>query len=141
MFFSNRLSLDLYYARFKVCDLFLDTWPYNAGTTASDALMTGLPVLTKIGDSFSSRVCSSILNSLNMNELSVSSLNDYMENAIKIGNDPIYYSNLKEKLLFNLKSNNLLFNTKEFVSSLENSYVEAFARSLVNNTTSNIELF
>jgi predicted O-linked N-acetylglucosamine transferase (SPINDLY family) len=141
LFFSNRLSLELYYARFKVCDLFLDTWPYNAGTTASDALMTGLPVLTKIGNSFSSRMCSSILNSLYMNELSVPSLNDYIETAIRIGSDPIYYSNLKDKLLLNLKYNNPLFNTNEFVSSLENSYVEAFTRSLVNNTTSNIKLF
>ena len=141
LYFSNRLSLELYYARFKVCDLFLDTWPYNAGTTSSDALMTGLPVLTKMGDSFASRICSSILNSLYMQELSTANINDFIDSAIKMGVDPIYYAFIKNKLLSNLKSINPLFNTNEFVSSLEKSYAEAYSRFLVNDTASNIKLF
>jgi predicted O-linked N-acetylglucosamine transferase (SPINDLY family) len=56
LIFGNRIPRDQYLARYRSCDLFLDTAPYNAGTTASDALWAGLPVLTLIGQSFAARV-------------------------------------------------------------------------------------
>ena len=69
LIFGDRIPRSEYLARFKVTDLFLDTRPYNAGTTASDALRMGLPVLTLKGESFNSREASSVLSSLNMPEL------------------------------------------------------------------------
>ena len=61
-----------YLARYRVADLFLDTHPYNAGTTASDALRMGLPVLTCIGSSFPSRMAASLLNAVNLPDLILS---------------------------------------------------------------------
>ena len=67
--FGKRLPKHEYLARYRVADLFLDTHPYNAGTTASDALRMGLPVLTCIGSSFASRMAASVINAVNLPEL------------------------------------------------------------------------
>ena len=69
LIFGERLPMSEYLARYRVADLFLDTLPYNAGTTASDALRMGLPVLTCIGNSFASRVAASVINAVNLPEL------------------------------------------------------------------------
>ena len=67
--FAKRRPAAEYLSSYHVCDLFLDTWPYNAGTTASDALWVGLPVLTMAGKSFASRMAGSILSAIGLKEL------------------------------------------------------------------------
>ena len=77
-----------YLARYRVADLFLDTLPYNAGTTASDALRMGLPVLTCIGNSFASRVAASLLNAVNLPELITTNQEQYESLAIELATKP-----------------------------------------------------
>lgn len=84
LIFAARISYADYLARYKCADLFLDTSPYNAGTTASDALWAGLPVLTIIGQSFPSRMAASLLTAIGLPELITSNLGEYQQLAIEL---------------------------------------------------------
>ena len=121
LIFGKRLSKPEYLGRYKLADLFLDTNPYNAGTTSSDALRMGLPVLTYLGNSFSSRMGSSLLNALNMPELVASSENEYEALAIELANNPKKLKTIKEKLLINLSKGDL-YNSKQFTKNIESAY-------------------
>ena len=88
LIFAGFLPLDEHLARHRLADLFLDTWPYNAHTTASDALWAGLPVLTRTGQSFASRVAASLLTALGLPGLITGSSEDYETLAIALANDP-----------------------------------------------------
>lgn len=125
--FAGRLARDEYLARYRVADLFLDTSPYNAGTTASDALWAGLPVLTFLGRSFSARMCGSLLNAIGLPELVASSQQDYENLAVSIGKDPVKILELKNKLDEN-RLTTKLFNTKLFTQNIELAYVKAYER-------------
>ena len=125
--FVGRLKRDEYLARYRIADLFLDTSPYNAGSTASDALWAGLPVLTFLGQSFSARMCGSILNAIGLPELVAESQQEYEELAISIGNDPARIMALKNKLAEN-RLTSPLFNTKLFTQNLESAYKKAYGR-------------
>jgi predicted O-linked N-acetylglucosamine transferase (SPINDLY family) len=116
--FAERLNRNEYFARFKIADLFLDTYPYNAGTTASDALWSGLPVLTLQGKSFASRIASSLLTAIGLPELIATSIEDYELLAIELGHNFQKISHLKSKLLKN-KSSSELFNTNIFTRKIE----------------------
>ena len=117
-----------YLARYRVVDLFLDTYPYNAGTTASDALWVGVPVLTMAGESFASRVASSILSAVELPELITYSVLDYEQKAIELAKDISKLEKIKEKLKNN-KDNTLLFDTPNFTRNLESAYLEIHSRS------------
>ena len=93
--FADRVSNEEHLSRIKCADLFLDTFNYNAHTTASDALWSGVPVITKQGKSFPARVCSSLLTSLGLEELIVQDNEEYEEKAYKIANNRIYLEELK----------------------------------------------
>lgn len=125
--FVGRLKRDEYIARYRIADLFLDTSPYNAGTTASDALWAGLPVLTFLGKSFSSRMCGSLLNAIGLPELVTSSQQDYERLAISIGRDPDKILELKNKLA-EIRLTTKLFNTKLFTQNIELAYTKAYER-------------
>lgn len=125
--YAGRLPRDEYLARYRVADLFLDTSPYNAGTTASDALWVGLPVLTYLGRSFSARMCGSLLNAIGLPELVTSSQQDYEKLAISIGRDPDKILELKNKLAEN-RLTTQLFNTKLFTQNIELAYTKAYER-------------
>jgi predicted O-linked N-acetylglucosamine transferase (SPINDLY family) len=125
--FAGRLARDEYLARYRVADLFLDTSPYNAGTTASDALWAGLPVLTYLGRSFSARMCGSLLNAIGLPELVASSQQDYESLAISIGRDPAKILELKGKLDEN-RLTTQLFNTKLFTQNIEFAYAKSYER-------------
>jgi predicted O-linked N-acetylglucosamine transferase (SPINDLY family) len=118
---GKRLSKSEYLARYRVADLFLDTQPYNAGTTASDALRMGLPVLTCIGNSFSSRVAASLLNAVNLPELITTTKEEYESLAIELATDPEKLKIIKDKLVSNL-STAPLYDTKLFTKNLESAY-------------------
>ncbi len=116
-----------YLARYKVCDLFLDTFPYNAGTTASDALWAGLPVLTLQGQSFASRVASSLLTAIDLPELITTSQREYEDLAIDLAKNPHKLANLKKKLATN-RNSKPLFDTPLFTKKLEEAYVQIYER-------------
>jgi predicted O-linked N-acetylglucosamine transferase (SPINDLY family) len=121
LFFGGQLSRSKYLARFKLADLFLDTSPYNAGTTASDALRVGLPVLTCMGESFASRMCASILKAANLDELITNSHLEYELLAIDLANNPSKLMKIKNNLINNIASSPL-FKTNEFIKNLELAY-------------------
>ncbi|OZA75412.1 MAG: hypothetical protein B7X71_11620 [Polynucleobacter sp. 39-46-10] len=122
--FAGHLPRAEYLARYKVADLFLDTSPYNAGTTASDALWAGLPVLTFLGKSFSSRMCGSLLNAIGLPELIAPSQDEYEKLAIRLGQNPKELIALKNKLAYN-KLTTPLFDSNSFTKNLESAYMKA----------------
>ena len=117
--FAERVELyEEHLARYKLGDLLLDTFIYNGHTTTIESLFAGLPVITLEGNSFASRVSSSILRSIGFDALIAKTKDEYIDKVI-------FYSKNKNKLnefkkrLFTLKSKNQLFNTKEFVHNFE----------------------
>ena len=110
-----------YLDRLKMADLFLDTFPVTAHTTASDALWVGLPVLTLAGKSIVSRVAGSLLTNINMKELITYNYDDYKNMALKLSNDKKFYNDLRSKLQKERLSSPL-FNTKQYTKDLESIY-------------------
>jgi predicted O-linked N-acetylglucosamine transferase (SPINDLY family) len=129
--FGARLTFDRYMARFGAMDLFLDTWPYNAGTTASDALWAGLPVLTYAGDAFASRMAASLLCGVGQPQMITKSIAEYEERAVKLASSPDELRNLRSELQDG-RDRSLLFDTQKFARSLE----QAFHRMHQNATSS-----
>ncbi|KAB2911501.1 MAG: tetratricopeptide repeat protein [Hyphomicrobiaceae bacterium] len=119
--FTARVSHAEYLARMSLADLFLDTWPYNAGTTASDALRSNLPVLTCAGRSFVARMAGSLLQALGMPELITASANDYESLAVKLATDPAACGPIRSKLAERLPSAQL-FDTARFCRHIETAY-------------------
>lgn len=126
LIFGARLSPNEYLARYQVCDLILDTSPYNSGTTASDALWVGSPVLTLTGESFASRVAASILTALNLPELITNSLGAYQARAIELATDVVKMDVIKKKLASSRVAAPL-FDTSSFTVSLEDAYKQMMA--------------
>ncbi|WP_371819551.1 tetratricopeptide repeat protein [Polynucleobacter sp. JS-JIR-5-A7] len=116
-----------YLASYRLADLFLDTWPYNAGTTGVDALFAGLPILTKEGKSMVSRMVTSALHGIEMPELITSSVTEYQSLAIDLATNPQYLQALKEKLIRN-KSQTLLFDAPTNTRYLEAAYRKMYER-------------
>ena len=127
LIFGERLSRAEYLDRYRSADLFLDTFPYNAGTTASDALRMGLPLLTINGNSFNSREAANIVNAVNLPEMITSSQEEYESLAIELANNPKKFRIIKEKLADNLPSAPL-FDTPRFTKNLESAYKIMFKR-------------
>ena len=127
--FAEKVSISDHLKRMKLADIFLDTFPYNAHTSASDAIRMGLPVITLQGNSFASRVASSILTSINMPELITTKINDYENLAIKLGNDKSFLNKIKNKIKTNINKN-LLFNSIKFTKDLENIYKKLLNKNL-----------
>ncbi|MEZ0225222.1 MAG: tetratricopeptide repeat protein [Alphaproteobacteria bacterium] len=125
--FTPRLNLDQHLARHRHADLFLDTIPCNAHTTASDALWAGLPLVTCIGQTFASRVAASLLTAAGLPELITSSLQEYEQLALKLARDPRALGALKSKLAGNLDTC-ALFNTERYTRNLEAAYARMWAR-------------
>ena len=127
LFFGKKLPRPDYLARYRVADLFLDTLPYNAGTTASDALWAGLPVLTCMGETFASRVATSLLTAIDLPELITTSQADYEALAVKLATHPDQLKTLKQKLQTN-RLTKPLFNTPLFTQHIENAYTQMYER-------------
>ena len=127
--------MNSYLSRLKVADLFLDTFPITAHTTASDALWVGLPVLTLAGKSMVSRVAGSLLTNINMKELITYNYDDYKKMALKLSNDKNYYNEVRYRLQRERHSSPL-FNTKQYTEDLESIYTKLykdFKNSFLNN--------
>ncbi|VAW88414.1 TPR domain protein, putative component of TonB system [hydrothermal vent metagenome] len=118
LIFAVRIPLPEHLARQRLADLFLDTLPYNAGTTASDALGIGLPVITCPGNSFVSRMSGSLLHAAGLPELAVETLSDYEALAIRLACEPELLKITKAKLIDN-RSSAPLFDSQKFCTNFE----------------------
>jgi protein O-GlcNAc transferase len=112
---------DRHLARLKLADLFLDSLPYNAHTTASDALWAGLPLLTCAGKSFPGRVAASLLGAMGMPELVADNLEAYEALAVKLARNPEFLESIRQKLIHN-RLNASLFDTDRFRQHIESAY-------------------
>jgi predicted O-linked N-acetylglucosamine transferase (SPINDLY family) len=126
--FAQRTSPAEHLARQKCADLFLDTLPYNAHTTASDALFVGLPVVTALGTTFAGRVAASLLRAAGMAELVTESLEDYEALALKLAREPALLAAAKARLVAN-RDSRALFDTARFTRNLEGVYQGMWERS------------
>jgi len=113
--------------RIQLADLFIDTLPYNAHATTSDALRMGLPVLTCMGNSFASRVAASLLNAVNLPELITTTQEQYESLAIELATHPEQLKIIKDKLANNL-STAPLYDTPLFTKHLESAYLTMYDR-------------
>lgn len=118
--FAGRASQDDYLARYLVADLFLDTLPYNAHTTASDALWMGCPVVTLPGETFASRVGMSLLNAIGMPELITTSAEAYQKLAVELATDSEKLNQSRQKIAEN-RQKCALFNTSGFTRAFEDA--------------------
>jgi predicted O-linked N-acetylglucosamine transferase (SPINDLY family) len=123
LIFAPRVPIAEHLARHIHADLFLDTLPYNAHTTASDALFMRLPLLTCMGETFASRVAASLLQSVNMPELITQDLAEYETKALDLVQNPKKLAQLKQKLNIEIEKSNL-FNPTQFACDLESIFLD-----------------
>ena len=135
--FAPRVSLESHLSRQVYADIFLDTFHYNAHTTASDALWAGVPVVTKIGHQFSARVAASILGAHGCSELVANSDDEYRQISSKLILDDIYRTKIRAKIVRNIKTHPL-FDIKRYTSSLEQGYLQAYQKFLSGAKTEDI---
>lgn len=129
LIFAGRVSPENYLARYQIADLFLDTFPFNAGTTANDALWMGLPILTCTGRSFASRMAGALLTAAGLDELITYSLIDYEEKAVWLASNPDGYKQKRDQL-HDVHENGVLFDTSLFVKKLEVELTKLIAATL-----------
>jgi len=125
--FSGRVDQADHLARYELADLFLDTSPCNAHTTASDALWAGLPVLTLIGRSFAARVAASLLNTVGLPDLITDTLEEYEQKAISLAKNRHELRAIKDRLIVN-RLTTPLFDTPLFTKHIEQGYLMAYQR-------------
>jgi predicted O-linked N-acetylglucosamine transferase (SPINDLY family) len=142
--FAPVIRMENHLARCRLADLCLDTLPYNAHTTASDALWTGLPVLTCLGTTFAGRVAASLLNAIGLNELITHTLGEYEALALELATNRERLADIRSKLAEN-RATHPLFDTDRFRRHIEAAYTtmwerqqkgeppESFAVAAINN--------
>jgi protein O-GlcNAc transferase len=128
--FADRVPYPEHLARQVLADLFLDTLPFNAGTTASDALWVGLPVLTCAGDAFASRMAGSLLRAMGLPELITHSLEEYERRALDLSGHGSNLQDLRERLARS-RGTGPLFDTGRFCRHLEAAYLQMWERHLL----------
>ena len=127
--FADKVPMDVHLARYKLADLFLDTFNFNAHTTATEALWAGLPVITKQGESFAARVASSLLNAIGLKELVLKTESEYEEMILELSTNLSKLTAIKKKLVANRLSKPL-FDTKLYTKHLECGYLKAYQNYL-----------
>jgi predicted O-linked N-acetylglucosamine transferase (SPINDLY family) len=140
LIFASRIdSLAEHRARLGHADLFLDTFPYNAHATALDAVWAGLPMVTRMGESFAARVAASLLTAIGLPEVITTSAEHYEELAVQLARDPGRLADLRAKLLRN-RSATQAFDVPRFAANLESAYRVAFERYLQGSSPDHIHL-
>jgi len=124
---QEKARIGRYLASYKLADLFLDTWPYNAGTTAVDALWAGLPVLTKTGKAMVARMAADALRAIEMPELITRTPQEYQELAIDLARNPERLKQLKDKVQRN-RLTTAIFNPVVNTRHIESAYLEMYKR-------------
>ncbi|MDR3516467.1 MAG: tetratricopeptide repeat protein [Azospirillaceae bacterium] len=127
--FAPRMALPEHLARHCQADLFVDTLPYNAHTTASDALWAGLPVLTCTGNTFAGRVATSLLRAIELPELITTSLADYEARALALATQPTRLAEVRQRLKDN-RSTTPLFDIERLTRNIEKAYTSMWDRWL-----------
>ncbi len=133
------MNLGEHLARHRAAGLFLDTFHYNAHTTASDALWAGLPVLTCVGETFAGRVAASLLNAVGLPELISLSAAQYETLALELATHPEKLASLKTKLARN-RLTCPLFDTARFARNIEALYSKMWQRHLAGLAPEHIYL-
>lgn len=129
--FAGRVPLvEDHLARYRQADLFLDTHPYNAHTTAADALMAGLPVLTYSGSAFPSRVAGSVLGAVGLSDLVTHTLADYEALALRLATEPGLLAGIRQRLAAN-QATHALYDTDGLRRHLEACYVAMWRRTQI----------
>ena len=139
IFFSDKIEYQKYLERFKLADLFLDTYPYCGHTTSIEALNAGLPVLTLQGNSFQNRVSASLLKNLDLNELITKNNKEYIKLALELCRDREKLGFIKSKLI-NQKKLSSIFNNQIYTKNLEKGYHEAYDQFVNQKKIDNIYL-
>ncbi|MFZ4854797.1 MAG: glycosyltransferase [Desulfuromonadaceae bacterium] len=121
LIFAPRVAPADYLARYQLADLFLDTFPFNGGTTANDALFMGLPLLTLSGRTFASRMAGSLLTHLGLPELIATNLKEYEEKAVRLATKPAELKILKGRLKEN-KASGSVFDIPQLVRDIETQF-------------------
>lgn len=116
--FATRVAPEQYLARYLLADLFLDTFPFNAGTTANDCLWMGCPLLTLSGRSFASRMAGALLTAAGLPELITYSVDDYKKKALELASQPGQCKSLRDRLQ-RVREQGVLFDTTRFARDLE----------------------
>lgn len=127
LFFAPKVPMEFHLARQKCADLFLDSLPYNAHTTASDALWAGLPVLTRTEPAFASRVAASLLNAVGLPELVTHDRPSFEARAIELATDPAQLNAVRAKLERN-RLQAPLFDIERFARAVERAFIHAHER-------------
>jgi protein O-GlcNAc transferase len=126
--FASRLAdKSLHFARHRLADLFLDTFVYTAATTAIDALWAGLPILTRPGRDFFSRICATFLSNVGLRDMICASTREYEDRAVYYAKNPAALAEVRERLAQNLHTEPL-FNLPRFVKNLERAYLAMWQR-------------
>jgi predicted O-linked N-acetylglucosamine transferase (SPINDLY family) len=139
LIFAPRVSWEEHLARQQAADLFLDTLPCNAHTTASDALRVGLPVLTCSGTSFASRVAASLLHAQGLDELITHDLKTYEQMALELAQDPLRMAALRSRVSVAIEAGSL-FNSESLVRSIEKAYRLVFERASNEQAPSDLDV-
>ena len=137
--FAPHSPPDKHVARHRLADLFLDTLPYNAHTTASDALWAGLPLLTCLGGTFAGRVAGSLLQAIGLPELVTDSLDAYEALALKLARDRPKLAAIRATLAKN-RDTSPLFDTARFTRHLEAAYGQMWQRQRQGQPPSNFTI-
>jgi len=137
--FAQNTSLEIHLSRYKLADLFLDTFPYGAHTTCVDSLWSGLPVITKQGKSMVSRVSSSLLKNIGLDELITQTNSEYENLAFNLASNPKKIKSIKEKLNNNLNKMPL-FNTNIYTQNFETALKVIYENNKKKLKNKNIEI-
>jgi len=135
--FAKKIPHEEHLGRLKHADLFIDTFNYNAHTTASDALWSGLPIVTKQGKQFAARVASSLLNSIGLSELITQTQEEYEVLINKLIDQPLILEKIRNKLLNN-RFYKPLFDTKRYTQNFESGLKEAYNNYVNGNNPKDI---
>lgn len=125
--FAKRTSHAEHLARHRLADLFLDTLPYNAHTTASDALWSGLPLITCRGTTFPGRVAASLLNAIGLPQLITANIKEYEALAFELATTPSLLTAVREQLARN-RETHALFDTQRYCRHLESAFIQMWER-------------
>lgn len=126
--FAPKIAVADHLARHQLADIFLDTLPVNAHTTASDALWAGLPIVTCLGDEFQGRVAASLLKAMGLSEFIASSLDEYEQIALTLAQDPERLADVKARVLAN-RLTSPLFDIERYTRDLESVYMQLVRRA------------
>lgn len=137
--FSDWKNYSEYVSQFSQADLFLDSFVYNAGATASNALWAGLPVLTRIGNGYPTRMAASMLRAVDLTDLITTTDEDYQRLALALATDPAKLSEIRERLATNRRTKPL-FDSSLFTRHVEEGYMLAYGRWLAGETPAAIHV-